>query len=1266
MQRHDGGPLAGGGEMGALMRSIDWSRTSLGPVDRWPTSLRTTVGIVLGNRFPMFIWWSRDFIQLYNDAYRTILGDKHPASMGRSGAEVWAEIWDTVGPMATSIMDGGPATWSEHLLLHVRRWGFTQEAYFTFSYSPIPGDEGGVGGVLATVQETTDQVLDARQLRALRDLGSHTSADASSAESACAAAAVVLAQYAADVPFALLYLTAADGKSARLAGATGLPDGPGPARRETLPLDDEGDAPWPLKQAAATGEAVLVRDLSRLGHLPGGPWPESPHTAIVVPIASPDRHKPHGFLIAGTSPRRVLDERYAGFFRLAADQIATSITNARAREEDRRRAEALAALDRAKTNFFSNVSHEFRTPLTLMLGPMEDALATSGQSLSGQALELTYRNTLRLLSMVNALLDFSRIEAGRMQATFVPTEVGAFTAELASVFRAATERAGLRLIIDVGAAPGALYVDRSLWEKVVLNLLSNAFKFTFDGEIGVVAVDRGETVDFQFRDTGVGVAADQLDRLFERFHRVEGTRSRTHEGTGIGLSLVQEIVRLHGGDIRVESQLGRGTTFTVTLRKGTAHLPPERLGASPERPGTSRAASGVAEQALRWLQGSDEDTALTEAPAPAVAANSRILLADDNRDLRDYVGRLLRQQGWTIDSVEDGEAALGRLRRESYDLVLSDVMMPRLDGLGLLAEIRQDPALQTTPVILLSARAGEESRVSALQAGADDYLVKPFSGRELIARVGSQLALGLLRRERAVLVERANLAQREAQLQKQHAQWLLAQMPLPIVILRGRDMVVELANDPACRVWGRTPAQVLDRPLIEALPELRGQPFIPLLERVYDTGVSHLGKELPADLQYPDRARPERVYFNFVYAPRRNAKNEIDGVLVIATEVTAQVLAREHVDRLRREAESANRAKDEFMAMLGHELRNPLSPIVTALQLLRLRGDRSREHELIERQVRHLVRLVDDLLDVARITQGKIELRKQRLEIADIVVRAVESASPLLERRRLKLDVQVEPQGLLVDGDPDRLAQVFLNLLTNAAKYSEPESRVRITGRREGNWIRTTVIDEGIGLAPDMLDKIFDTFVQHRQAIDRAGGGLGLGLSIVRSLVALHGGQVSAASPGLGQGSTFIVDLPAAVEAEAADAAQDIPVIARPDQHLPRVLVVDDNEDAAIMLAEALRTLGFEVRTAHDGPGAVALAGEFRPDVALLDIGLPMMDGYEVARRLREADSTAGVTLVALTGYGQESDRQRSEAAGFSAHLVKPVDLDELAKLLTN
>jgi signal transduction histidine kinase len=1254
MRGNDGGPLAGGGEMGALMRSIDWSRSPLGPVDRWPTSLRTTVGIMLGNRFPTMIWWSREFIQVYNDGYRPILGDKHPASMGRSGKEVWAEIWHIVGPMASGILEGGPATWSEHLLLPMRRRGFLEEAYFTFSYSPIPDDDGRVGGVLVTVQETTDQVLDARQLRALRDLGARTSAAAKSAESACAAAAEVLSGYAADVPFALLYLTDPDSK-ARLVSTAGLPDGP----------PKEGS--WPLAEAAATGEPVLVRDLGRFGPLPGGPWPEGPHTAIVVPIPSADRQKPHGFLVAGTSSRRLLDERYAGFFRLAADQIATSITNARAREEERRRAEALAALDRAKTNFFSNVSHEFRTPLTLMLGPMEDALAAPGQSLSGQALELTYRNTLRLLTLVNALLDFSRIEAGRMQATFVPTDLAAFTAELASVFRAATERAGLRLVVELQAARAPLYVDRSLWEKVVLNLLSNAFKFTFEGEIGVTAVDRGDTVEFRFRDTGVGVAPDQLGRLFERFHRVEGTRSRTHEGTGIGLSLVQEIVRLHGGDIRVESELGRGTTFTIALRKGSAHLPPERLGAAPEQPADSRAASTIVQQALRWLQADGGEEAEPEtAPAPAVAPGSRILLADDNRDLRDYVGRLLRQQGWTVDCVEDGEAALARLRGQPYDLVLSDVMMPRLDGLGLLAAIRQDPALQTTPVILVSARAGEESRVGALQAGADDYLVKPFSGRELVARVGSQLALGLLRRERAMLEQRAQLAQGEAELQREHVRWLLAQMPLPIVILRGRDMVVELANDQACRVWGRTPEQVLEKPLVQALPELRGQPFIPLLERVYDTGVSHVGKELAADLQYPGRAKPERVYFNFVYAPRRNLNHEIDGVLVIATDVTAQVTAREHVDALRREAESANRAKDEFMAMLGHELRNPLSPIVTALQLLRLRGDRSREHDLIERQVNHLVRLVDDLLDVARITQGKIELRKQRVELADIVLRAVESVSPLLERRRIKLQVEVEPQGLVVDGDPDRLAQVFLNLLTNAAKYSETDTRVRVTARREGGRIRTSVADQGIGIAADMLDTIFDTFVQHRQSIDRAGGGLGLGLSIVRSLVALHGGQVSASSPGLGQGSTFTVDLPGAAPIEVEDAGASARPVVHAGQRLPRVLVVDDNEDAAIMLADALRTLGFEVRTAHDGPRAVALAGEFRPDVALLDIGLPMMDGYEVARRLREAETTAGVTLVALTGYGQESDRRRSEEAGFSAHLVKPIDLDALAKLLMN
>jgi PAS domain S-box-containing protein len=417
-----------------------------------------------------------------------------------------------------------------------------------------------------------------------------------------------------------------------------------------------------------------------------------------------------------------------------------------ATEELRHAKEAAEAMDRAKTEFLANVSHELRTPLTLILGPAEDSLADAREPLPpGQHARLStlHRNGLRLLKLVNTLLDFSRVEAGRRQASFEPTDLAALTVDLASTFRSAVERAGLRLLVSPEPCPEGVYVDREMWEKITLNLLSNALKFTFAGEIEVSLRAMPEHVVLAVRDTGTGIAPEELPRVFERFHRVRDARSRTHEGTGIGLSLVHDLVRLHGGTIGVESTLGRGTTFTVTIPRGTAHLAPETL--RPARPlsGSPRGAAPFVEEALRWLPGDPEP------PAPGASARTkeRILVADDNADMRGYLASLLGLT-WHVTTAADGAEALRAIHSEPPDLVLSDVMMPGLDGFQLLRALRDDPRTAAIPVLLLSARAGEEATVEGLQTGADDYLVKPFSARELVARVQAALYRAELRRER--------------------------------------------------------------------------------------------------------------------------------------------------------------------------------------------------------------------------------------------------------------------------------------------------------------------------------------------------------------------------------------------------------------------------------------------------------------------------------------------------------------------------------------
>jgi signal transduction histidine kinase/ActR/RegA family two-component response regulator len=379
--------------------------------------------------------------------------------------------------------------------------------------------------------------------------------------------------------------------------------------------------------------------------------------------------------------------------------------------------------------------------------------------------------------------------------------------------------------------------------------------------------------------------------------------------------------------------------------------------------------------------------------------------------------------------------------------------------------------------------------------------------------------------------------------------------------------------------------------------------------------------------------------------------------------------ARAEAEAARADAETAHRRKDEFLALLGHELRNPLAPILTALELMKMRerdGASARERTVIERQVQHLVHLVDDLLDVSRITRGKIELKKVPVEIGQIVTQGVELASPLLEERSQVLSVSVLSRGLLVDADELRLAQAVANLLTNAAKYTEPCGKIGVSAHRETGRIVVRVTDTGSGIAPEILPHIFDMFVQGKRTIDRTEGGLGLGLTIVRSIVELHGGTVSAYSDGLGKGATIEVSLPALsqqiLELSVRSNLMDVGAVT--NKLAKRVLVVDDNSDAAEMLADILRELGHTTSVAHDGPTALAAALAFKPQVALLDIGLPVMDGYELARRLLEQPEMKKLSLFAVTGYGQESDRERSREAGFQEHLVKPIDLAQLVQLI--
>nr|MBA3498860.1 response regulator [Deltaproteobacteria bacterium] len=675
---------------------------------------------------------------------------------------------------------------------------------------------------------------------------------------------------------------------------------------------------------------------------------------------------------------------------------------------------------------------------------------------------------------------------------FEPTPLSILTADVAATFRSLIERAGLEIEVDCETFDELVYVDRQAWEQILLNLLSNAYKFTFEGKIAVSLRRDVEHVRLEVRDTGVGIDPAHLELVFDRFARVDGEKARSYDGSGIGLALVRELVKLHGGVIGASSKRGAGTTFTVRIPLGSAHLPAEHLAyrATNELDG----ADAFVRDAATWSSDRRSEQGGRGADRP------RVLLVDDNRDMRAYLASLL-QEDCIVHAVANGDDALDAARRNPPALIVADIMMPGLDGLALLRELRTEPLTKHIPVIILSARAADEARIDGLVAGADDYIVKPFCARELRARIRTQLELS-------------------------------------------------------------------------------------------------------------------------------RARLEIG------------------------EARAATRAKDDFLSLLGHELRNPLAVLSTTVQAMMLVAP-SEQADLMERAVGDLSRFVDDLLDMSRLSRGKLQLSRERVELSAVLDRAMERVRVLVSERQTQVFLRAPRTGFLIDCDPERLAQAFANVLANAAKFSEPNARVTVDASHRGECARVVISDAGCGIEPERLATVFDAF----EATGRTTG-LGVGLAITRNLVELHLGTIEIRSEGAGRGTECVIELPLQAGEVSRPATST-----RPRRR--RVLLVEDNHDTAIALQHALQQLGYQVALAHNGPVALTVARSFQPDVALLDIGLPVMDGWELARRLRELKvPSRELHFVAVTARDQTEDKQKSADAGFAEHLVKPVDLAKLQRVV--
>ncbi len=1276
----DDGPLLlrGPGEVRARMRGCDWQETPLGAPDDWPASLRTVVRMMLTSRFAMWMAWGPELTFLCNDAYLPTVGIKRDWVIGSRSDKVWAEIWNDIGPRIDHVLGSGEATWDEALLLYLERRGFTEETYHTFSYSPLANDAGATAGMLCVVAEVTERVIGERQLNVLRDLGATLAAAATRAEVMAGVERCLMAG-ARDVPFALVYLVDE-------AGETQLAAAHDPAR-----YLGAGTRAWPFAQAARGEPVVMDFDLSADASWRGG-VSEEPRQALVTAIAGADQGDAVGYLVTGLNPHRMFDAAYQGFIALVTAQIAAAIARADEYERARQRAEALAEIDRAKTAFFSNVSHEFRTPLTLMLGPLEDALAEqSAEAAQHQRIEMAHRNALRLLRLVNSLLDFSRIEAGRVEAIYQPTDLAGLTADLASSFRAATEKAGLRLVVETPSLRQAVYVDRDMWEKIVLNLLSNAFKFTFEGEIGISLHEDADVARLTVRDTGTGIPADQIPKLFERFHRVENARGRSFEGSGIGLALVRELVKLHHGDIEVVSEEGRGSVFQVTIPLGSLHLPTGQLREAGDDRASASQSQIFVEEAMRWLPGDVLGDTGTAPELPAGAAmrvddeeRRLVLLADDNADLRDYISRLLADHGYDVEAVADGEAALAALRRRRPDILITDVMMPRLDGFGLLRALRDDAALRDLPIIMLSARAGDEAKIEGLDAGADDYLTKPFSARELLARVAANIAMARLRREAAEAVSASEAIARE--------QSERIQLALDSGAILGtwawdvRNDVVS-GDELFVRTFGLQPSP-------------SGWPLDAVVKSIHEDDRANVQDEIVAALQRGGtyrcefRVRGQGGVFRWIEANGRvdlgvdHLPVRFPGVLIDidhrrAVETELRELNQQLEDRVqlaiaqREQVEEALRQSQKMEAVgqltggIAHDFNNLLTGISGSLQMLETRISQGR----LDAVPRYIDAAQGATRRAAALTQRLLAFsRRQTLDPKPTNLNRLISDMEELVKRTSGPNINVEVVGAVglwpVLIDQNQLENALLNLCINARDAMPDGGRLTIeTANRwldektsierdlsPGQYVSLSVTDTGTGMSKETIGRIFEPFFTTKPL----GQGTGLGLSMIYGFVRQSNGQIRVYSEE-GHGTTMVLYLPR----HLGDAAEDDGA-AKNAANLESgfgetVLVVDDEPTVRLLMMDLLQDTGYRVLEAADGPAALKiLQSDHRIDLLVSDVGLPGgMNGRQVADAGRVLRPELKVLFI--TGYAENAVVGNGHLEPGMQVITKPFAMEALA-----
>ncbi|KAG8934137.1 hypothetical protein FRC02_010514 [Tulasnella sp. 418] len=1096
-------PIPRDSEMKRMVENYPWHTTSLGPRSSWPASLNTALSYVLNCPYKAALWWGEEMILFYNDAYAAMVGVKHPGSFAQKGSLAWAEMWNSLGPLTETVKQGNSVAKQDDLMFMDKLTDarLPEETYHSWSWTPVIQEDGSYGGFINATFETTEKIISARRLHTLREFGDKVAAATTTAQYAKACMEAFKSNVQ-DIPFAAVYLTAsgATGKTHVQYGPPADNDGEGRPLRVSIKL--AGSIGIPDDNTTAMRYMELLLDQSTLD-----PVPVAIKQEVRNFVSNPDRPS----------------------------------TKASTVEKKPGTSETTGTTDLLRNGKVYSVISNTPSPASTVRPPFLDkspsiyseSSIARGLPSNSHSEQTISRNVARLTRLVDSLMQFSRIEAGRLKGKFRLLELGALTADLAVLFRNTIEKSQIEYVIDCETREvPATYVDVDFWEKIVFNLIGNAFKYTMAGAVYVTTRYTKTHFEFTIRDTGVGIPAEDLDKIFDRFHRVESV-SRSHEGTGIGLSLTKELVGLHGGTISVESNNGtgdseHGSAFTVSIPLGKDHLPRDCIDnrSIAEGPFARRSyAKGYVEEATQWSFGnfSNEETTSSEIYESGQSDGARsndlssmyqfqksdiILLVDDNSDVRKFI-RTIFEKYCKVAEAADGRDAMQKILAKRPHLVISDVMMPQVDGMELLSMIKthQDPKISQIPVVLLTARAGDEARVDGLLAGADDYISKPFKGRELVARAHLQIQLGKRKAELQALYET----------RKTELQLLMDMSPVGIFRVDSKGQMTYV-NKRLLNITGPLITSWMEGRLDRTSLDERTRPLSlgEWLLNVHDEYAQETSALCNDVLMHGESGSLEIRWKNEkwtkiqvepiggAYTSRhlrllRVLNFFLDGLIGTVTDVSDRHLYEEaqifrakerealakhraiEAEEREKEADQRRRAQELLVDVTSHELRQPVSAILNCSALVRgnLASLYDKLLKCIEEALpftpsRVLLNTMDDDLEALdaiyqcglaqeRIANDVLSLSRLQLQILSIhpvdfdivleVRRILSIFSNELKMKKIELSITFEKSleqfGIsYVSADKARFAQVVTNLLSNAIKFTDtsppPNRRIHV------------------------------------------------------------------------------------------------------------------------------------------------------------------------------------------------------------------------------